>query len=209
MAKDLNSIEPALALCQIAKDFHGRGWMYGTAGNLSVRTSDDWLLITASSKPKGQLQSNDFIEINLSTNETRDSGELNNKPSAETSIHQSIYQLYPNAKACLHVHSVDACIATEKFVNNDVALPNLEMIKGFNIWEQEPNIMLPVFKNHLHVPKIAEAISQRFTQEKPRIDALMIRDHGITVWADDLQTAYNRVEVLEFVMTYMAKLSPA
>lgn len=209
MAKDFNHIEPALALSEMAKDFHRRGWMYGTAGNLSVRTSDDWFLITASGKPKGQLQTNDFIEIHIETSETRNAGKLHNKPSAETSIHQAIYQLYPEASACLHVHSIDACVATQKFASssNQMKLPNLEMIKGFNIWEQDPNVELSVFENHLEVSQIASDILRKFSANKPRIDALMIRNHGITVWANDLQTAYNRVEVLEFLMSFLSKIN--
>jgi len=34
---------------------------------------------------------------------------------------------------------------------------------------------------------------------------LMIKDHGITVWGNDLQQAYNRIEILEFIMSFMAR----
>ena len=40
MAKTLNDLPPRAALVEIARDFHARGWMSGTAGNLSVRADD-------------------------------------------------------------------------------------------------------------------------------------------------------------------------
>ena len=37
MVMSLNDLPPRTALVKIARDFHGRGWMAGIAGNLSVR----------------------------------------------------------------------------------------------------------------------------------------------------------------------------
>ena len=195
MFEQQNSIQTIL--CKIAKDFHRRGWMSGTAGNLSAKSDTDTMWITASGKSKGQLKEEDLLKININTAEVVERNLDNNKPSAETAIHQVIYQLFPEATACLHVHSMDACIATSLHAQGvHLPLPNLEMIKGFDIWEQSPNVMLPVFDNHLDVSRIAENIRKQFSQLAPDISALMINDHGVTVWGKDIQQAYNRVEIL-------------
>jgi len=61
MARSLDDLKPRAALVEIARDFHARGWMAGTAGNLSARADDGHFWITASGKPKGRLEENDFL----------------------------------------------------------------------------------------------------------------------------------------------------
>lgn len=208
MAKDLSQLDAREGLAIAARDFHQRGWMAGTAGNMSARIDEDSFWLTASGKPKGLLGVDDFVKMSLS-GKVLDKQLETNRPSAESKIHEVIYRLFPEAGSCLHVHSVDAYIATRRWAieKEKMLLPNIEMIKGFDVWEEAPNIELDVFDNHLDVSKIANDIESRFKHQSPRISALMIRDHGVTVWADDLQTAYNRVEIFEFIMSFMTKSS--
>jgi len=208
MARLFTDQQPADTLCQIASQFYQRGWMAGTAGNLSLRdnSDDDCFWLTSSGKPKGQLEPTDIILMPVNGNKAIDTFASGNRPSAETSIHQTIYRHFPEARACFHVHSVEALIATEKHAKNCSAmtLPNIEMIKGFDIWQQTPDISLPVFENHQQVPDIALEISRYYENTPPQIDAFMIRHHGITVWGKDAQTTFNRVEIIEFILKYMA-----
>ncbi|MBD2297840.1 class II aldolase/adducin family protein [Nostoc sp. FACHB-190] len=37
----------------------------------------------------------------------------------------------------------------------------------------------------------------------PKIPALLIRDHGITVWASSWQTARNYIELIDYIFRYM------
>ena len=211
MASTYNDMPPRQALAAIGRDFHQKGWMAGTAGNLSVKEKrePDCFWVTTSGLPKGGLEADDMILVATQSGEVIDRFSATAKPSAETTIHQAIYRLFPEAGACLHVHSVEACIATERLAANATSLwlPPLEMVKGLGIWEENPHAELAVFDNHLDVPTIAEEIEARFGKEPPRITALMIRNHGITVWGGDLQQAYNRVEIVEFIMSYLARCS--
>lgn len=210
MPRRLDEMEPRAALAEIARDFHHRGWMAGTAGNLSSRDRQDpggfW--ITASGLPKGRLDQDDFLRIAVESGEVLERFRREAEPSAETAIHRAIYRLFPEAKACLHVHSIDACLATARCPKggNGLPLPPLEMIKGLDIWEQDPMVVLPLFSNHPDVPRIAADIERHFTIDPPRVPALMIHDHGTTVWGRSLQEAYDRVEVMEFLMSYLARV---
>ncbi|MEQ6340653.1 MAG: methylthioribulose 1-phosphate dehydratase [Gammaproteobacteria bacterium] len=207
MAITLDQLAPRAALVEIARDFHARGWMAGTAGNLSIRADDSSFWITASGLPKGRLEETDFLRMRIQDGDVVERLHANAKPSAECSIHQVVYQHFPDAGACLHVHSVDACLACEDIPSDvqEMPLPPLEMVKGLGIWEQLPSVALPLFDNLLDVARIAVAIDQRFQVTAPRIPALMIRGHGITVWGGDAQEAYNRVEIVEFIMSYLAR----
>ena len=97
--------DPRQALIHASRQFHQLGWMAGTAGNLSAKIADNSFWITASGKQKGKLVIEDFVRISLS-GEVLENPVPQNKPSAENSINQAIYSLFPEAKACYHVHSL-------------------------------------------------------------------------------------------------------
>jgi len=207
MAKTLNDLPPRAALVEVARDFHRRGWMSGTAGNLSVRTDDGHFWITASGRPKGRLEESDFLLVRIQDGEVVERAAPGNNPSAETAIHRVIYTRFPDAGACLHGHSVAGCLASGRArrAAKALRLPALEMLKGFGIWQQNPKVDLPLFENHLDVARIAKEIEVRFRKAKPPLPALMIRAHGPTVWGKGLQEAYNYFECLEFLFGYAAR----
>ena len=179
--------------------------MVGTAGNLSTRLDDESFWITVSGKDKGELQTEDFIRVQPDGSVVERS-HPGDKPSAETSIHETIYRMFPDARACFHVHSVPANIISSFAELGLLTLPPLEMIKGLGIWEENPQVSLDVFENHLNVPSVAKEIEKRFSKSRPQVPALLIRFHGITVWAPSIREARNRLEVLEFVFSYMVEM---
>lgn len=207
--KSLDDLPPRAALVEVARDFHARGWMAATAGNLSVREESDHFWITASGRAKGRLEERDFLLMSVAGGEVVDAVDAGHKPSAETAIHRAVYRLFPAAGACLHVHTVDACLVGERAPRGDsLRLAPIEMLKAFDIWQDNPSVDLPLFPNHLQVAAIAADIEARFRARPPALTALLIRGHGATVWGESLQQAYNRLEALEFILAYMAR-SPA
>ena len=161
------------ALVEVARDFHARGWMAGTAGNLSAKDDANSFWITVSGRPKGRLEESDFLLVSVADGEVVERTNKSDKPSAETAIHRAIYTCFPETRACLHVHTLDACLAAAAIPAdiNILALPPLEIIKGLDIWEEDPKVGLPLFDNYLDVPKIAEAIVTRFKIVPPQVPA--------------------------------------
>ncbi len=188
-------------LIAAAKHFYARGWMVGTAGNLSARLPDGSFWITASGRAKGQLTQADFIRMNLDGGIVEQPAP-DSRPSAETSIHLAVYNCFPDAKACYHVHSIEANLVSRLVAGDAVPLPAIEMLKGLGVWEENPQVAIPLFPNYLEVPKIAKEICQFFANSSPSVPALLIRDHGITVWADSTAAAYNYVEIVEYIFRY-------
>jgi methylthioribulose-1-phosphate dehydratase len=194
--------DPRPTLIAAAGHFYQLGWMVGTAGNLSARMPDGSFWITASGRNKGQLNSGDFIRI--APNGTVLEQPLPDvRPSAETSIHQAIYSLFPDAQACYHVHSIEANLVSHFTEGDTLPLPPLEMLKGLGIWEENPKVVMPVFTNHSEVPRIASDICKRFQTASPPMSVLLIRNHGVTVWASSLEGARNYLEVAEYIFRYM------
>jgi methylthioribulose-1-phosphate dehydratase len=194
--------DPRPTLITAAGHFYQRGWMVGTAGNLSARMPDGSFWITASGRNKGQLYLGDFVRI-APNGTVLEQPSPDSRPSAETSIHQVIYSLFPDAQACYHVHSIEANLVSHFTDGDTLPLPPLEMLKGLGVWEEHPQVVVPVFANYLEVPRIASDIREYFKAASSSMSVLLIRNHGVTVWASSPETAYNYLEIAEYIFRYM------
>jgi methylthioribulose-1-phosphate dehydratase len=195
--------DPREVLIEAARLFYSRGWMMGTAGNLSLRLADGSFWITASGKLKGRLGREDFLRV-APGGEVLERGRPEDRPSAETSLHDAVYALFPEARACYHVHSIPGNVAARRTAGDNLPLPPLEMIKGLGVWDENPEVTLAVFPNHAHVPRIAEEMTARFRHAPPQVPGFLIRDHGLTAWGPTPDAALNHVELFEYVFGYMA-----
>jgi methylthioribulose-1-phosphate dehydratase len=205
MARSLDTLPPRAALVEIARDFHARGWMAGTGGNLSAREDADHFWITASGKPKGRLDDKDFLLARIGDDAIVEVLQAGDRPSAETAIHRAIYRRFTESRACLHAHSVPAVglSLSQKRAVTAIRLPPVEILKAFDGWKEGVRVELPLFENHTVVAKIARDIEKRIARKTPAISALIIRGHGVTVWGNSIQQAYNRYEALEFILALM------
>lgn len=192
------SADPRDLLSAAARDFYRRGWMAGTAGNLSLRLADGSFWITASGKPKGSLSRLDFLRV-APDGTVLARGREGDRPSAETSLHGALYGLFPESRACFHVHTVAATVASRLAIGDDLPLPPIEMIKGFGLFEENPRVSMPVLANHASVPRIAADLGRRFAAVPPAVPGFLIRDHGLTVWAEAPEGAVRYLELFEFL----------
>ncbi|HAC64135.1 MAG TPA: methylthioribulose 1-phosphate dehydratase [Cyanothece sp. UBA12306] len=194
--------DPRSELMTASHQFYQQGWMMGTAGNLSAKLPDNSFWITASGKSKGKLKETDFVRLNLD-GEIIELPDKKSRPSGETSIHQSIYECFPDANACCHIHSVEANLVSNFVKGDSLVLPKIEILKGFGISKEKNQVIMPVFRNHLEIACIAQDIRDKFLKNSPDISVLVIVDHGSFVWADTLEKAFNYVEISEYVFRYL------
>jgi methylthioribose-1-phosphate isomerase len=175
-------------IANTARSLYARGWMPGTAGNISVRTGET-AVITGSGLSKGELSTGDMVTV-----EVADSRLLSGsrRPSAETAIHTAIYRA-TNAGAVVHVHSPHA---TSQSVGATWALRfgGYELIKGLGASE---TIDVPVVANHSDVSQIGTDIELYLAENPDAPPVLFIAGHGITAWGANLAQARDRVECLE------------
>lgn len=175
-------------IANIARSLYARGWMPGTAGNISVRTGGN-AVITGSGLSKGELTTDDMVKVTVA-----DSQPVSGirRPSAETAIHTAVYRA-TNAGAVVHVHSPHA---TGHSVGASRALrfSGYELIKGLGTAE---TIDIPVLVNHSDVSRIGADIEQYLAEHPDAPPVLFIAGHGITAWGADLAQARDRAECLE------------
>ncbi len=195
------------ALLQHAREFHAKGWMWGTSGNLSVKLDARPLTIaiSGSGASKGELA---FGDIAVTPGERRAHfpwlGEGRRKPSAETVIHQAIYEQLPDAGAVYHVHTVASTAlsleAARLGARAYIDVRDLEMLKGWDIpWRSgKLAAAIPVIPNHERMDALAGGFTKLIKQGQPA-PIIVVAGHGITVWGRSPEETRNRVEIAEFI----------
>lgn len=86
-------------ICRTGASLFQRGYVHATAGNISVRAENGYL-ITPTDACLGNLDPADLAEINLAGEQT--SG---NKASKTLALHRRIYAADPTARCVIHTHS--------------------------------------------------------------------------------------------------------
>jgi methylthioribose-1-phosphate isomerase len=187
------------AIAGFCRTFYDRGWMPGTAGNLSVRSPAvaDTMLITQSGLDKGELTWRDMVALNVRTSRPLDPDAP--KPSSEAAIHAVVYRR-TNAGAVIHVHAPYSTAAAGQAMRNGGTLRvrDLELLKGLGL-DDPAAAEIPVVRNHARVSHIADEIDVHLGAYPMAPPAVLIADHGITVWGRDLAEARNRLECLEAI----------
>ena len=175
-------------IADIARSLYARGWMPGTAGNISVRTGQT-AVITGSGLSKGELTGADMVTVAVADSQPVSGSR---RPSAETAIHTAIYRA-TDADAVVHVHAPHATGQTVG-ASTTLTFTGYELIKGLGT---SGTISIPVFTNHVDVAGIGEDIEQHLKQHPEAPPVLFIAGHGITAWGADLAQARDRAECLE------------
>lgn len=183
-------------------EFAARGWFAGTSGNMSMRVGDFvpdafHFAITASGKDKSRTTPEDFLFVDQA-GKPCEATRL--KPSAETVIHCEIYRL-TGCGAIFHTHTVFNNLVSDWFWDRRaVPVEGVELIKGFNIWDEEAVIDVPIVSNFADVPRIVPEIAERLD---PRIPGILLRKHGIYAWGENAFAAKRHLEAFEFLFEYV------
>ncbi|MEV4240565.1 S-methyl-5-thioribose-1-phosphate isomerase [Nocardia sp. NPDC049737] len=189
------------AIAEVARELYGRGWMPGTAGNISVRTGDT-AVITGSGLSKGELTSADMVTVHIA--DSAPTPNQQRKPSAETTIHTAVYRT-TDAGAVVHIHPPYATTAATRSGSPDalttLRITDYELIKGLVAKEPDgtyPTVLdLPVFPNWSDVARIGADIEAYLLANPAAAPVLAIAGHGVTTWGDNLSQARDRAECLE------------
>src|SRR6185503_13197135 len=154
-----NFDELTTRLAAIAKDFHGRGWLLGTSGNLSAVVSREplHLAMSPSGVDKGELTPDQILLIDEHGLVVSDKP---TKPSDESPIHVRIAKAR-GAGAVLHTHSIWNTILSEHFgADGGIAIEGFEMLKGLQgVRTHEHREWLPIIENSQDMPALANTIT--------------------------------------------------
>lgn len=186
-----------------ARRFADRGWMMGTAGNLSVQGSEDPLrfFITASGRDKGELSPDDVALAGPAGEPVPDPARPNApKPSAEAGLHARVYEKTA-AGAVFHVHTVPAVLAADRGrAGGAVVVSGLEMLKGIGREAENDEVRIPVIENHQDMKVLADRFEKALSQRTP---GMLVAAHGLYAWGKDAAQARHHVEIFEWIFQYL------
>lgn len=194
--------EKWLELADVKDELAVRDWFMGTSGNLAIKVADEPLefLVTASGKDKKKRTAEDFLLVDANG---QPAAETLLKPSAETLLHCAIYGK-TKAGCSLHVHTVANNVISELYGDaGKIDFQGQELIKAFGLWEEDAVLTIPIIPNHADIPALAAAFEPYITADK---GAVLIRNHGITVWGKDGFEAKKLLEASEFLFQYQLAL---
>jgi methylthioribulose-1-phosphate dehydratase len=190
--------EYATKLSDLGKNFYARKWVLGTSGNFSAVINREplRLAITASGNDKGNLTSQQIIQIDEAGNVVSGIG----KPSDETKLHLVAVRLR-GAGAVLHTHSVWTTLLSNTFAKDGgIEISGYEMLKGLaGVNTHEHEEWLPIIENSQNMDKLAIEVEK--TLEKfPAAHGFLLRGHGLYTWGRDLNEAKRHIEIFEFLL---------
>ncbi len=171
-------------LVELAGSLFARGFSVGSAGNISVKL-DDGYLITPTNSSLGRLDPARLAK--LDTGFAHVSGD---KPSKEVFMHRAVYAARPEAGAVVHLHSTMAtAVACLPDVDRDNPLPPLTPYFVMRVGRRMPLVPYyqpgdPAMEPAIH----AAALGAR---------ALLLANHGPVVSGKTLTDAVYAAEELE------------
>jgi ribulose-5-phosphate 4-epimerase/fuculose-1-phosphate aldolase len=170
-------------ICIVGKSLYERGYTVGSAGNISARLEDGWL-ITPTDACLGRLKPQEIAKV--SKDGTWVSG---NKPSKTLELHRQVYDRNPEVNGVVHTHSTSLVALTlAGGWNNDDILPPLTPYQVMKVG---------------HVPLIAYQrpgspdVAAQVAHLANTVRGVMLERLGPVVWESSVSKASFALEELE------------
>ncbi|WP_349973784.1 aldolase [Pseudomonas caspiana] len=170
-------------ICDIGRLLYGRGYTVGSAGNISARLDDGWL-ITPTDACLGRLDPNEIAKVNLAGEWVSGS-----KPSKTLALHREVYDRNPGVGGVVHTHST-----------------HLVALTLAGVW-QEDNILPPLTPYQVmkvgQIPLIgyerpgSPKVAQRVAQLANSVRGVMLERLGPVIWESSVAKAAYALEELE------------
>ncbi|HOU02783.1 MAG TPA: class II aldolase/adducin family protein [Bacteroidales bacterium] len=168
-------------IARFMRRLYNRGLTTTSGGNISLRVSDDTILITPSATDKGRMKWKEVGILSIiGENLTPDL-----KLSIESEMHLNIFKRNNEILSIVHAHPVFASSFTAmNAVINTSLTAEARVICG------EP-LLVPYAV--MGSPELAEAVADCST----RSDVLLLENHGVLATGTSLLQAFDKLEVLE------------
>lgn len=162
-----------------------------SGGNLSIREDNGDIWITPARVDKGSLRRDDVVLVHPDG-----SIEGRHKPSSELPFHQAIYARRPDLGAIVHAHPVAL-----------VAFSICRQVPETRVLSQSHRICGRVGFAPYALPGSAALGANIAETFASGCDCVVLENHGVVTAGDNLQTAFDRFETLEFTAKTLLKAS--
>ena len=170
-------------ICRLGASLFTRGLTFGSAGNISVRLEDGWLM-TPTNVSLGRLDPAGLAKLDAS-------GKLvsGDPPTKETFLHRAMYSERPQASAVVHLHSTYS-VAVSALADIDTAnvLPPITAYYVMRVGR------LPLVA---YYPPGDSTLADAVQRLAGKHHAVLLANHGPVVAGSTLDAAVNAIEELE------------
>jgi len=168
-------------ICKVGRNMYEYGFVVACEGNISVRLDSNRILVTPTGTCKGRLSPEDLVVTDMDGAIIRGDG----TPSSEMQMHLLYYHSRPDVQAVCHAHPPTATgFASAGRALEDAVLPEVVVNLG----------KIPL------APYGTPGTCELCAGLEPLVmthDAILLENHGLVTCAQDLDTAYQRLEIVE------------
>jgi L-fuculose-phosphate aldolase len=168
-------------ILRLGKLLHDKGFIASTDGNISVRLDDYTVLATPTCMSKGMMTTEDLVKVDMDGRKVSGFREV----SSEIAMHLMIYRMRPEICGIVHAHPPTAT----GFAAAGLALEQALVSE----------IVLALGKVPL-APYGTPGTEELLTTLAPLVpehNAILMANHGVVTYAEDLVTAYMNMETVE------------
>ena len=200
----MNELQLRNEICRVGRSLFERGYVHATAGNISVRLEDGYL-ITPTDACLGFLEPDRLAKVDANGRQT--SGD---RASKTLELHRRIYAANPAARCVIHTHSTHLVALTLTGVWNDEDI--LPPITPYYVMKVGHVPSIPYHRPG--DPAVGDLVAAAIENMQARgtpIRAVMLDRLGPNVWNTDPSSAMAVLEELEETarLWMMAQRKPA
>ena len=174
-------ITQAEEIADFCSRLYHKEYITGIEGNLSIRLTDNRILITPGGLNKGYITSNDMVICDANGAKL----EGIHEPSSEIKMHVAIYERRNDVNAVCHAHPLFATVFSLAGKPFDKAiLPEFVITLG----------IVPVVK---YATPGSEKLASNLLEVMDEYDAFLLERHGSLTLGRSMMEAFNRTEILE------------
>jgi L-fuculose-phosphate aldolase len=168
-------------IVRFGRMLHDRGYIAATDGNLSVRLDHETVLSTPTGMSKGMLEPEDLVVVDMKGKRVTGRRQV----SSEIGMHLLIYSHRPDAHGIVHAHPPTATgYAAAGLPLNQALVSEIVLSLG----------CIPLAR--YATPGTPELV-QVLEPLVPQYDAILMANHGVVTYGDDLAWAYMKMETVE------------
>lgn len=163
------------------KQLYDRCFVAATDGNISVRLGHDRILCTPTGMSKGMMSDDDCVVVNCSGIKISGHREV----SSEVGMHLLIYRMRPDVNAIVHAHPPTATGYAAAGMALDKALVS-EIVLSLG------SVPLARYATP-GTPALCDSLEPYIAGH----NAILMANHGVVAYANDLHKAYMNMETVE------------
>lgn len=171
-------------ICDIGKRIYWNGYVAANDGNITVRINENEIITTPTGISKGFMTPDMLVKADMNGNIIESHG--NYRPSSELKMHLRVYKERKDIFSVVHAH----CPYATSF-----AIAGIPLTKAIMPEATISLGMVPIAKYGTpSTNEIPDAISEYLQ----KCDAMLLENHGVLTYGQDLTSAYYKLESVEF-----------